>query len=61
MENQVKKYRASRISEAMDLDNGVLIVKRENLNKYFDRYFCTTEKELSEKLWFDFGICLQLV
>ena len=47
--------------DVLDLDNGVMCVKRKNLNKYFEKYICKSEEELSDTLWFNYGVFLRVI
>ena len=49
------------VDDIIDFDNGTMIVYKQNLNKYFEQYMCKTEDELSDTLWFNYGIFLKIV
>lgn len=46
--------------DILDLDNGVMVIKRHNINKYLEKYICKDEDELKDTLWFNYGIFLRI-
>jgi hypothetical protein len=55
------KETITNVDDIIDFDNGTMIVYKQNLNKYFEQYMCKTEDELSDTLWFNYGIFLKIV
>ena len=48
-------------SDVIDFDNGSMTIYKENLNKYLENYSCKDEYDLSETLWFHYGVYLKVV
>ena len=46
--------------DIFDFDNGVMVIKRHNLNKYLEKYICKNEDELKDTLWFNYGVFLRI-
>lgn len=55
------KETITKIDDIIDFDNGTMIVYKQNLCKYLEQYMCKTEDELSDTLWFNYGIFLKIV
>ena len=61
-ENSSKlRDRILRRSDVIDFDNGSMTVYKENLNKYLEKYGCKDEYDLSETLWFSYGVYVKVV
>ena len=48
-------------SDCIDYDNGSAIIHRRNLNKYLEKYLCKDEDDLSNTLWYNYGIFVHVV
>jgi hypothetical protein len=48
-------------TDIVDIDNGFMLVSRNNLQKYFERYMCKTETDLQDTLWYNYGVFLKIV
>lgn len=49
------------VNDVVDFENGTLIVNRNNLTKYLERYSCKDEDDLSDTLWYNYGVFLKIV
>lgn len=49
------------VGDVVDFENGTLIVNRNNLTKYLERYSCKDEDDLSDTLWYNYGVFLKIV
>lgn len=49
------------VNDVVDFENGTLIVNRNNLTKYLERYSCKDEDDLSDTLWYSYGVFLKIV
>ena len=45
----------------IDMDNGVMTIRKSNLNKYLEKYSCKDEDDLQDTLWFNYGIFVRIV
>lgn len=48
-------------SDLLDLDNGVMRVHMKNINKYLEKYACKDVKDLSDTLWYSYGVFCQVI
>jgi len=53
--NDFKESLTSK-SDIIDLDNGVMRIHSENLNKYLEKYACKDAEELEDTLYYSYGI-----
>ena len=42
--------------DLIDLDNGVMRIYAENLNKYLEKYACKNAEDLENTLYYSYGI-----
>lgn len=47
--------------DMVDLDNGVMRIYSEHLNRYLEKYACRDADDLSETLWYSYGIFCQVI
>ncbi len=48
-------------SDLIDLDNGVMRIYSEHVNRYLEKYACRDANDLSETLWYSYGIFCQVI
>jgi hypothetical protein len=48
-------------NDKIDLDNLFMMINRENLKYYFDKYHCSNEIELEDNLWNNYGITIKII
>ena len=48
-------------SDIIDYDNGTMTIYSENLQKYLEKYCCKNENDLSDTLWYGYGIFLKII
>lgn len=55
-----KEFRESieTSSDICDIENGIMIINEQNINKYLEQYMCKDEEDLSDTLFYKFGIYL---
>jgi hypothetical protein len=46
--------------DMIDLDNGVMRIYPEHLNKYLEKYCCKTAEDLTETLWYSYGVFCEI-
>ncbi len=47
--------------DMVDLDNGVMRIYSEHVNRYLEKYACRDADDLSETLWYSYGIFCQVI
>lgn len=55
------KERITTPNDIIDLDNGTMVIHRANLNKYLEKYICKDEDDLSDTLYYSYGIYLTII
>ena len=48
-------------TDIIDLDNGVMRVHMKNIDKYLEKYACKDVRDLSDTLWYGYGIFCQVI
>ena len=43
------------------MDNGTMIIHRENISKYLERYMCKDEDDLQDTMWYYYGVFVKVV
>ena len=53
--------RVSNNSDIVDMDNGSMIIHRGNMGKYLEKYMCKNEDDLSDTLWYGYGVFVKVI
>ena len=61
LKNLKKQLKNENSTDMIDFDNGTMIIQRKNLNKYLERYSCKNEQDLSDTMWFNYGVFVKIV
>lgn len=48
-------------NDFIDLDNGVMRIYSEHINKYLEKYACKNADELQDALWYGYGVYCQVI
>ena len=48
-------------SDMVDIDNGVMRIYSEHINRYLEKYACKNADDLTETLWYSYGIFCQVI
>lgn len=48
-------------SDFVDYNNGTAVIHRENINKYLERYYCKSEEDLMDTLYYNYGIFAKII
>lgn len=48
-------------SDILDFDNGTGLIHKENINRYLEQYACKNAQELSDALWYGYGMYVKIV
>ena len=48
-------------NDIIDLDNGSMIIYKENLNKYLKIYMCPDELTLTDYMWYNYGVIVKVI
>ena len=50
-----------RRTDIIDMDNGTMLIYAENINKYLEKYACKDAEDLSNTLWYSYGVYVKIV
>lgn len=50
-----------RRTDIIDIDNGTMLIYAENINKYLEKYACKDAEDLSNTLWYSYGVYVKIV
>ena len=59
--NEFKEKFNTHRTDIIDLDNGVMRIYAENINKYLETYACKNATELEDTLYYNYGIFCQVI
>lgn len=59
--NQEFKNNITHRNDIVDLDNGVMKIYSENLNKYLEQYSCKDAEDLEDTLYYNYGIYCKVI
>lgn len=59
--NEEVKDRIVGRCDLIDLDNGVMRIYREHVNKYLEQYGCKTADDLTDTLYYNYGIYCEVI
>ena len=59
--NEFKDKFQTKRTDLIDLDNGVMRIYSENLNKYLETYACKDAEDLEDTLYYHYGIYCEVI
>lgn len=59
--NEFKEKFNTKRTDLIDLDNGVMRIYSENLNKYLEKYACKDAEDLEDTLYYSYGIYCKVI
>ena len=48
-------------SDIIDMDNGSMVIHKQNISKYLERYVCKDEDDLGETMWYSYGMFVKVI
>ena len=48
-------------SDVINMDAGTMLIYRENLSKYLEKYMCKDESDLENTLWYNYGVYVKVL
>ena len=51
----------TRNSDIIDMDNGTMIIHRQNINKYLERYMCQDEDDLQDTMCYNYAVFVKVI
>ena len=59
--NEFKDKFKTKRTDLIDLDNGVMRIYSENINKYLEKYACKDAEDLEDTLYYSYGIYCEVI
>lgn len=53
--------KVTNTSDIIDMDNGSMVIHRCNIVKYLEKYMCKNEDDLSDTLWYRYGVFVKVI
>ena len=47
--------------DCVDVEHGIATIHRANINKYLEKYVCKSEEDLSDTLYYGYGVFAKIV
>ena len=47
--------------DVVDIEHGKLTIYSEHLSKYLEQYACKDEEDLSDTLWYNYGVLVTVI
>lgn len=47
--------------DMVDLDNGVMRIYSEHVNRYLEKYACRDAEDLVDTMWYSYGVFCQVI
>ena len=51
----------TNINDIVDMDNGTMVIHRQNINMYLERYMCKDEDDLQDTMWYNYGVFVKVI
>ena len=48
-------------NDIIDMDNGTMVIHRQNITKYLERYMCKDEDDLQDTMWYNYGVFVKVI
>lgn len=48
-------------NDVIDWDNGTMMIYKENIGKYLEKYACKDATDLADTLWYAYGMYVKIV
>ena len=48
-------------NDIIDMDNGTMVIHRQNISKYLERYMCKDEDDLQDTMWYNYGVFVKVI
>ena len=48
-------------NDIIDMDNGTMVIHRQNISKYLERYMCKDEDGLQDTMWYNYGVFVKVI
>ena len=48
-------------NDIIDMDNGTMVIHRQNITKYLERDMCKDEDDLQDTMWYNYGVFVKVI
>ena len=55
------REKITNTNDIIDMDNGTMVIHRQNISKYLERYMCKDEDDLQDTMWYNYGVFVKLI
>ena len=55
------REKITNTNDIIDMDNGTMVIHRQNISKYLERYMCKDEDDLQDTMWYHYGVFVKIV
>ena len=55
------REKITNTNDISDMDNGTMVIHRQNISKYLERYMCKDEDDLQDTMWYNYGVFVKVI
>lgn len=55
------REKITNTNDIIDMDNGTMVIHRQNISKYLERYMCKDEDDLQDTMWYNYGVFVKVI
>ena len=55
------REKITNTNDIIDMDNGTMVIHRQNISKYLERYMCKDEDDLQDTMWYSYGVFVKVI
>ena len=55
------REKITNTNDIIDMDNGTMVIHRQNITKYLERYMCKDEDDLQDTMWYNYGVFVKVI
>ena len=55
------REKITNTNDIVDMDNGTMVIHRQNISKYLERYMCKDEDDLQDTMWYNYGVFVKVI
>ena len=55
------REKITNTNDIIDMDNGTMVIHRQNISKYLERYMCKAEDDLQDTMWYNYGVFVKVI
>ena len=55
------REKITNTNDIIDMDNGTMVIHRQNISKQLERYMCNDEDDLQDTMWYNYGVFVKVI